>query len=102
MRRQRRKKRKKIKVPQLPPGLFMKISAAAIIIQVFAYTWAHLILSYLVGVEIAPTVSCAFYAFCGAEAGLLAWIKNTKSKNKESEREELENERADFSETDQP
>lgn len=93
----RRKRRKKIK---LPPGLFMKISAAAIILQVFAYTWAHLILSYMVGVEIAPAVSCAFYAFCGAEAGLLAWIKNTKTKNKESR--ESEYERTDFSETDQP
>ena len=93
MKRKRKKRRKH------PAGIFSKIAVAAIIIQVFIYTWAHLILSYMVGVEIAPAVSCAFYGFCGAEAGLLAWIKNTKSKLKESEREESENERADFSET---
>jgi hypothetical protein len=93
----RRKRRRKLK---LPPGLFGKIAVVVIIVQVFLYTWVHLIMSYMVGIEIAPTVSCAFYAFCGAEAGLLAWIKNTKNKNKESE--ESENERTDFSETDQP
>jgi hypothetical protein len=93
--KQKRKKRRK-----LPPGLFGKIAVVLIIVQVFTYTWVHLILSYMVGIEIAPTVSCAFYAFCGAEAGLLAWIKNTKTKNKESE--ESENERTDFSETDEP
>ena len=95
MGKRKRKKRKK-----LPPGIFSKIAVVAIIAQVFAYTWAHLILSYMVGVEIAPAVSCAFYGFCGAEAGLLAWIKNTKTKNTESE--ETENERTDFSETDEP
>lgn len=56
----------------------------------------HLILSFIVGVEIAPTVSCAFYAFCGAEAGLLAWIKKLDKK----ESEEQENEREDNSEID--
>lgn len=62
-------------------GLFSKLAVALIIVQVFIYTWVHLILSYKVGLEISPTVSCAFYGFCGAEAGLLAWIKNTKTKN---------------------
>lgn len=80
-------------------GLFSKIAVVLILAQVFIYTWVHLILSYIVGVEIAPTVSCAFYGFCGAEAGLLAWIKNIKSKN---ESEEVEHERTDFSETDEP
>ncbi|MBO5968585.1 MAG: hypothetical protein J6S14_08825 [Clostridia bacterium] len=80
-------------------GLFSKIAVALIITQVFVYTWVHLILSYKVGLEISPTVSCALYAFCGAEAGLLAWIKNTKTKNESGE---SENERTDYSETDQP
>jgi hypothetical protein len=95
----RRKRRRTAKKKR--KGLFSKIAVAAIIVQVFVYTWAHLILSYLVGVEIAPAVSCAFYGFCGAEAGLLAWIKNTKSK-KENESGEIEHERTDFSETDEP
>ena len=65
--------------------MFSKISVVFILFQVFAYTWVHLFLSYLVGTEIAPTVSVAFYSFCGAEAGLLAWIKNTKVKNEVKE-----------------
>lgn len=71
----RAKKRKKIR--------FQKIAVVAVLVQVFVYTWVHLILSYLVGLEIAPTVSCGFYAFCGAEAGLLAWIKNSDQKKGE-------------------
>lgn len=74
---------------------FGKKAVIAVLIQVFLYTWVHLILSFIVGVEIAPTVSCAFYAFCGAEAGLLAWIKNLDRKEEET------NEREDFSETKQ-
>ena len=85
-----------IQPPKKKKGRYSKIAVGLILFQVFAYTWAHLILSYLVGVEIAPTVSCAFYGFCGAEAGLLAWIKNTKTKK---ESEAIENERADFSQT---
>lgn len=79
-------------------GVFSKVAVCLVLTQVFAYTWVHLILSYGVGVEIAPAVSCAFYGFCGAEAGLLAWIRNTKTKKEGQE----ENERTDFSETDQP
>lgn len=77
---------------------FGKKAVIAVLIQVFLYTWVHLILSFIVGVEIAPTVSCAFYAFCGAEAGLLAWIKKLDKK----ESEEQKNEREDHSEIDKP
>ena len=72
--------------------MFSKIAVVFVLFQVFTYTWVHLILSYLVGTEIAPMVSVAFYSFCGAEAGLLAWRKNTKVKNevKENEGETVE------------
>lgn len=80
-------------------GIFSKIAVALILTQVFVYTWVHLILSYKVGLEISPTVSCAFYGFCGAEAGLLAWIKNTKKKYESGE---SENESTDYSEVDEP
>lgn len=79
---------------------FSKVAVVLILAQVFLYTWVHLILSYCVEVEIAPMVSCAFYTFCGAEAGLLAWIKNTDTKK--SKVEEKPYERTDFSETDEP
>ena len=54
---------------------YMKILLAMVILQVIAYTWAHLILSARVGMEIAPTTSVAFYGFCGAEAGICGWLK---------------------------
>lgn len=72
----RRKKKK---------GNYSKIAVAVILIQVFLYTWVHLILSAVVGVELAPVVSVAFYSFCGAEAGLLAFIKQAKLKQDEEE-----------------
>lgn len=78
--------------------MFSKVSVVLILAQVFVYTWVHLFLSYKVGVEIAPTVSCAFFGFCGAEAGLLAWIKNTKVKQEEV----LKHEEYDYQETDEP
>lgn len=79
-----KKKKQKIK--------FRKIAVVVVLSQVFLYTWAHLILSAFVGIEIAPTTSVAFYAFCGAEAGLLAWIKNSDKEEKNEKQEKPEEE----------
>jgi hypothetical protein len=64
----------------------MKIVLALIILQVIVYTWIHLYLSYKVGIEIAPTTSIGFYTFCGFEAGICGFVKNSKMK-KESDGE---------------
>ena len=64
---------------------FQKKAVIAVLTQVFIYTWVHLILSAIVGMEIAPTTSVAFYTFCGAEAGLLAWLRKLDKKNNEME-----------------
>lgn len=64
---------------------FSKIVVASVLVQVFVYTWFHLFLSAKVGMEIAPTTSVAFYAFCGAEAGLLAWIRKLDKPDKNNE-----------------
>lgn len=61
-------------------GIYMKIVIAFIILQVIAYTWFHLFLSYKIGVEIAPSATIAFYSFCGVEVGVCGWIKNQKNK----------------------
>lgn len=61
-------------------GLYMKIALGAVILQVIIYTWVHLYLSHSAGVEIAPTTSIGFYSFCGLEAGICGWIKNSKLK----------------------
>lgn len=79
---------------------FSKIMIVLVLSQVFTYTWVHLILSFLVGMEISPTATCGFYAFCGAEAGLLAWIKKLDKPKDEVEEEPYER---DFStEIDEP
>lgn len=78
---------------------FRKIAVIAVLSQVFLYTWAHLILSALIGIEITPTTSVAFYSFCGAEAGFLAFIQKL---SKQHESEESEYEKPDYSEIDEP
>lgn len=82
-------KKKKLK------GIFMKLVLALIIIQVIAYTWIHLYLSFKVGMEIAPSATIGFYGFCGIEAGICGWIKNTKKEGTRYEESNLE-------ETDEP
>lgn len=77
-------------------GKFAKILLTVVLIQVFAYTWTQLILSAVVGVEINATTAIAFYGFCGAECGLLAFIKKEKLKKKGDEYEGL-----DYSEIDE-
>ena len=64
-------------------GKFMKGVLVVIIIQVIAYTWLHLYLSYRVGMEIAPSATIGFYGFCGIEAGICGWIKNSKKEGTE-------------------
>lgn len=86
---------------------FSKVVVVLVLVQVFLYTWVHLILSAIIGMEITPTTSVAFYTFCGAEAGLLAFIRkinkqSEKEENKETEQEEKPYERDFSSETDQP
>lgn len=77
---------------------FSKAIVILVLVQVFLYTWAHLILSYIVGLEIAPTTSVAFYTFCGAEAGLLAWIRKiNKQTEKDDEFEEEQEYERDYS-----
>lgn len=59
-------------------GLYMKLAVAIIILQAIVYTWVHLYLSSKVGVEIAPTASCAFYTFCLGELSVCGLIKKNK------------------------
>ena len=59
-------------------GRYMKLAVAVIILQAIVYTWVHLYLSHSVGVEIAPTASCAFYTFCLGELSVCGLIKKSK------------------------
>ena len=82
---------------------FMKIAVIVVLSQVFLYTWVHLILSTIVGTEIAPSTSNGFYAFCGAEAGFLALLRKfIRSDDKDETEMEDEVNEGDFnSETEQ-
>lgn len=60
-------------------GLFMKLCVAVVILQVIGYTWVHLYLSSKAGFEIAPSTSLGFFGFCGLEAGVCGWLKNSSS-----------------------
>lgn len=81
---------------------FSKIIVVLVIAQAFLYTWVHLILSAVVGIEIAPTATVSFYAFCGAEAGLLAFIRKIDKKYGKAESEEQNYEECNDSEVDEP
>ena len=67
---------------------FSKVVVVLVLVQVFLYTWVHLILSTISGMEITPTTSVAFYTFCGAEAGLLAFIRKINTQSEKTEQEE--------------
>ncbi len=84
-----KRKKKKLK------GIFMKILLVLIIVQVIAYTWLHLYLSYRVGMEIAPSATIGFYSFCGIEVGVCGWLKKSKKEGTKYEESNLE-------ETDEP
>ena len=79
-------KRKKKKTK----GKYMKVVLALIIAQVIAYTWVHMYLSYKIGMEIAPSATIGFYGFCGIEAGVCGWIKNSKKEGTKDEESNLE------------
>jgi hypothetical protein len=89
-------------VPNKKKLKFSKITVIVVLSQVFLYTWLHLILSALVGIEITPTTSVAFYSFCGAEAGLLALLKKSDKPDEDDKKEEEKPYERDFSaETDE-
>ena len=91
MAKRRRKKSKKNE------GLFSKILVALVIFQVLLYTYLNMYLSYKVGMEISPTLTGCFFGFFGLEVGILGVIKSSKIK-----RSDNYDERANYSETDEP
>ena len=78
---QRKKKKKE-------SGRTSKLIIATILLFLFVFTAAVLIAFWHNGSE-PSTLIVAVFGFCGCEAGLLGWIKNTKEKQ-ETRRQELE------------
>ena len=67
---------------------------AFVIISLFSYTTAAIWLQLKIGIEISPTLTTCFYAFCTGELWLLASIKKTKISNGQKSRaydSEIEN-----------
>ena len=54
---------------------------AFVIISLFTYTTAAIWLQLRIGVEVSPTLTTCFFAFCTGELWLLATIKKTKINN---------------------
>ena len=54
---------------------------AFVIVSLFTYTAAAIWLQLKIGIEISPTLTTCFYAFCTGELWLLASIKKTKISN---------------------
>lgn len=58
-----------------------KLIILFVIFSLFSYTAAAIWLQLKIGVEISPTLTTCFYAFCTGELWLLASIKKTKIAN---------------------
>ena len=58
-----------------------KLIIMFVILSLFSYTAAAIWLQLKIGVEISPTLTTCFFAFCTGELWLLATIKKTKIAN---------------------
>jgi Na+/H+ antiporter NhaA len=63
-----------------------KCIIAFVIVSLFTYTAAAIWLQLKIGVEISPTLTTCFYAFCTGELWLLASIKKSKIANGQKSR----------------
>ena len=63
-----------------------KLIIAFVIVSLFTYTAAAIWLQLKIGVEISPTLTTCFYAFCTGELWLLASIKKSKIANGQKSR----------------
>ena len=63
-----------------------KLIIAFVIVSLFTYTAAAIWLQLKIGVEISPTLTTCFYAFCTGELWLLATIKKSKIANGQKSR----------------
>ena len=52
-----------------------------VIVSIFSFTIAAMLLQYKTNMELSPTLITCFYGFCTGELWLLASIKKTKVKN---------------------
>lgn len=71
-----------------------KFIIAFVIVSLFTYTTAAIWLQLKIGIEVSPTLTTCFYAFCTGELWLLASIKKTKISNGQKSRaydSEIEN-----------
>lgn len=59
---------------------------AFVIVSLFTYTASAIWLQLRIGVEISPTLTTCFYAFCTGELWLLASIKKSKIANGQKSR----------------
>jgi hypothetical protein len=76
----------KLKKRQKAHSRTSKLIILFVIISLFSYTAAAIWLQLKIGVEISPTLTTCFYAFCTGELWLLASIKKSKIANGQKSR----------------
>jgi hypothetical protein len=76
----------KLKKRQKAHSRTSKLIIMFVIISLFSYTAAAIWLQLKIGVEISPTLTTCFYAFCTGELWLLASIKKSKIANGQKSR----------------
>lgn len=62
-------------------GRYMKRVLAGMFIFLILFTIACLVITYQTQTE-PSTLIVSVFAFCGAEGGMAAWIRNTKEKRR--------------------
>ena len=70
-------KRKKMKAHSRTSKLIILF----VILSLFSYTTAAIWLQLKIGVEVSPTLTTCFFAFCTGELWMLSTIKKTKIAN---------------------
>lgn len=67
-------------------GHYMKVVLVCMFSFLILFTGACLLITYKTKIE-PSTLIVSVFAFCGAEGGIAAWIKNTKEKKKKEDKE---------------
>lgn len=74
------KKIKKVKKPVSNHSRTSKLIIIVVIISLFGYTGLAMWLQYKTNIEISPTLTTCYFAFCTGELWMLASIKKSKLK----------------------
>ena len=79
--KKKNKKQKKVKVKRVSHSKTSKKIIAFVIVSIFTFTGLAMFVQIRSGIELSPTLTTCFYAFCTGELWMLASIKKAKLGN---------------------